>query len=228
MALRIGSRIAPPYLPLALGSAVLRLDHVVFGTRDLAATAAHWLDEYGLRALPGGVHPGHGTGNMIVPLGFTYLELITVLDRRVAATRRFSASLIDRIEHDDGWVTWAVADVDLDGTATRLEVRVEQGSRTRPDGQVLRWRTAGSDDPRRTPDLPFFISWDVEPAQHPGAAAVEHPSGATGIANLELEGSTQAFARWTNDAPLPVRIVEGTSAVRSVTVATRDGDVTIR
>ncbi|HLN14742.1 MAG TPA: VOC family protein, partial [bacterium] len=56
------------------------IDHVLIAVPDLAEGARKMEDAYGLRAIEGGRHPGAGTGNMIVPLGTSYLELIAVVD----------------------------------------------------------------------------------------------------------------------------------------------------
>jgi hypothetical protein len=47
-----------------------------------------------------------------------------------------------------GWFTIAAVADDLDAVASRLGIEVGSGSRMRPDGQIVRWRMAGLDDPR--------------------------------------------------------------------------------
>src|SRR4029453_4960474 len=68
--------------PVAFGGGgrMLRLDHVVLAVRDLDAPGTRILNELGLGSLPGGRHPGWGTGNRIVPLGYEYVELLAVVD----------------------------------------------------------------------------------------------------------------------------------------------------
>jgi Glyoxalase-like domain len=56
------------------------VDHLIYVSDDLDATAAAVRDLLGLGSVPGGVHPG-GTYNIIVPLGPpAYLELLGVAD----------------------------------------------------------------------------------------------------------------------------------------------------
>jgi hypothetical protein len=121
-----------------------------------------------------------------------------------------------------------LADDDLDATAARLGLTAEPGSRTLPDGRVVAWRGAGIDDPRRTPDLPFFIAWDVPPELHPGAGEAAHPSGASGIAWAEVAADAARFGAWTGGADLPVRIVEGAPGLVAVGLRTPEGEVVIR
>jgi Glyoxalase-like domain len=58
----------------------VRIDHVIFATRDLEATVVRLEADYGLRAAGGGRHEGLGTGNRIVPLGGGYLEILAQVD----------------------------------------------------------------------------------------------------------------------------------------------------
>jgi hypothetical protein len=53
---------------------VLALDHVIVMVQDLDAAARRCYEATGLASVAGGRHPGHGTGNRIVPLGGSYIE----------------------------------------------------------------------------------------------------------------------------------------------------------
>ena len=50
----------------------------------------------------------------------------------------------------------------------------------------------------------------------PGRTAVEHPSGATGIAWLELGGDEARLREWLGGAELPIRVVDGEPGLRAV------------
>jgi hypothetical protein len=204
----------------------MRIDHVVYVVRDLGEAAERWRAGYGLASVVGGRHPRWGTANRIVPLGRDYLELISVVDPETAKGTALGAALLERA--DDGWFAVCVADDDIDATAARLDLSVDAGSRTRPDGAVVAWRGAGVEDPRRTAELPFFIAWDVPPELHPGAAAVAHPSGATGIASVQVHGDPARLRSWLGGADLPIGVTEGAPAVVAVSVRTRDGEVLVR
>ena len=86
----------------------------------------------------------------------------------------------------------------------------------------------GIDDPNRTPDLPFFIAWDVPDELHPGATPLEHPCGASGIGWVEIDGDQTRFIAWVEGAPLPVRLHAGEPAVRAVAVQTPNGQLVWR
>jgi hypothetical protein len=207
---------------------VLRIDHVVYAVGDLDEAGARLLEEHGLASVAGGEHPRWGTGNRIVPLGDAYVELLAVVDPRVARASALGRAIGGLADEGGGWFALCVADDDLDQTAARLGLSVETGGRQRPDGEVVRWRSAGIEDPRRTPDLPFFISWEGPAALHPGRGTAAHPSGATAISVVDVAGDLEGFAAWTGGADLPVRFVSGERGVRAVVLGTATGEVTLR
>lgn len=207
----------------------LRIDHVVYAVGDLDAAAARFEETHGLLAAPGGVHPQWGTGNRIIPLGRAqYVELIAIVDPEVAATTALGRAIAERTSDGDRWFALCLSDDAIERTAARLGLTLATGSRMLPDGHVVAWRSAGIDDARRSPELPFFIEWAGEPDAHPGAAPAAHPSGATDIAWVEVAADADRFAAWTGDGDLPVRVVDGERGVAAVGLETPAGELVIR
>ena len=101
--------------------------------------------------------------------------------RRRRLGRGFGRGVLQRASGGGGWFTMAAVAEDLDAVAARLGLEIGSGSRTRPDGEILRWRSAGLDDPRREPWMPFFLAWDVPEELHPGRARAGHGIRAEGI-----------------------------------------------
>ena len=66
----------------------MRIDHVIYATRDLDGATAMVEAQLGLTAVAGGRHEGVGTHNRIVPLGDGYLELLASATRRRRHARR--------------------------------------------------------------------------------------------------------------------------------------------
>ena len=205
----------------------MRIDHVVLAVRDLDAAADRLARERGLATVPGGSHPGWGTANRLAPLGEDYVELLAVVDPEVARRTALGRLLLERSAGGDAWFAVCLADDDIDATAARLELTVEDGERERPDGVVVRSRGAGIEDPRRTAGFPFFIAWRGEPGQPPGAATLAQPCGATGIAWVEIAADPVAFDAWTGDVGVPVRLIEGEPGVLRVALATPSGDLVL-
>ena len=173
---------------------IYRVDHVVLAVRDLDASAARLWDEHGLRFAPGGRHPQWGTANMIAPLGGDYVELLGVVDEDVGAATVLGRTLLELSADGDRWFSICLADDDVEATAARLGLTVQPGSRSRPDGTEVRWRGAGIEERGADLWLPFFISWDVPAALHPGAAQAEHRVPVEGSPGLRSVGMRRASA----------------------------------
>src|SRR5438132_12146971 len=163
------------------------LDHVLMPVADLDDGARRLYDRFGLQRIPGGRHPKVGTANVIVPLGRQYLELIAIVDVGEAAGSRLGARVARAVREGKPFVAWALRTADLDAVRAKLLAAgwdlppMVEGSRSRPDGQVLRWRTQDTD---KSPDpvaIPCVIEWNIPEGLHPGQAAAPHRNGAAAI-----------------------------------------------
>jgi Glyoxalase-like domain len=135
----------------AAGDGVLsRVDHLVYATPDLALGVETAEKLFGVRATPGGQHPGEGTRNALIALGpATYFEIIgpDPEQPRPERGRRFG---IDEIKAPR-LTTWVAKGAGLEKFAADAAAHgvnlgaVIPGSRKRPDGVVLSWRYT---DPR--------------------------------------------------------------------------------
>jgi Glyoxalase-like domain len=163
------------------------IDHVLLPVADLEEGARRLRERHGLQAIPGGRHPNVGTANMIVPLGRQYLELIAIVDSQEAAASRLGKRITPALDERRMFVDWAIRTRDLDGMRSKLLAAgwdlppAGEGSRRRPDGQLLHWRTQDANTGAARTAIPFVIEWDVPEGLHPGEAAAEHPSGATAL-----------------------------------------------
>jgi hypothetical protein len=202
---------------------MLRIDHVVLAVRDLEASAERLWDEHGLRFVAGGRHPRWGTANMIAPLGSDYVELLAVVDEAVGSGTVLGRTLLELSSAGDRWFSVCLADDDVAATAARLGLTVQPGSRTRPDGEEVRWRSAGIEERGEDLWLPFFISWDVPPELHPGAAPAEHRVDAQGIALVEVGGDERRLRDWLGGADAPIGVVDGDPRVHAVGIGLRGG-----
>ena len=154
--------------------------------------------------MEGGRHPGWGTANRIVPLGGAYLELVAVVDPEEAAESGFGRWVAAARPDPLQLLGWAVRTDELDAFAQRLDLDVIPGSRTRPDGAIVRWRLAGADHAAVHPELPFFIEW-APGTSLPGSAAVTDVR----IPSLRVAGDAGRLSAWLGPHDLPVEIVAG-------------------
>ncbi len=227
-----------------------RIDHLVIACADPDAAAADLERTVGLAPGGGGRHDALGTYNRLVWLGDSYLELIGVFDRDLAARSWIGAPSLRALDGGGGLATWAVATDAIDEDVARLNARGANlaapidGERRRPDGAVVRWRLAA---PRElgpaTP--PFLIEHDPTAAEwtapeRAARAAQTHPLGASvRLETLELEVPDIARAsgallrtvgigpfrpslsgRRTRDAPIGRQTVRLRAAMGLITVAT--------
>jgi hypothetical protein len=176
------------------------LDHVLVPVSDLEEAAERFRDEYGLQVLPGGRHPW-GTANMIIPLGSNYIELIAVVDATRAADSPRYRRIAEAARAGKPFATWAARTDDLNRLRKTLRARgwklepALDGSRVRPDGILLEWRSQEL-VPNAAPSvLPFLIEWQVPDGMHPAEAPVRHPSGAGDIAFARFEAPDPDAAR---------------------------------
>jgi hypothetical protein len=148
------------------------LDHILLGCNDLDRGIDLVKESTGVRATLGGVHPGRGTRNALISLGERrYLEIIAP-DSSQGPVVHFP-QIIGMTE--PRLIGWAVHPPDIAAIAKLLRENQiaftgpEDGSRQRPDGGVLHWKTINLADDRHGL-LPFFIEWSAD-SVHPAKDA---------------------------------------------------------
>jgi catechol 2,3-dioxygenase-like lactoylglutathione lyase family enzyme len=154
------------------------LDHIILGTADLDRGIS-WMEERcGVRAVVGGVHPGRGTRNALLALGpRRYLEIMAPDPQQAEAAPVKASPLVKKLHglNEPKLIAWAVHTGDLaalamKATAAGIEIDPPRdGSRARPDGKMLRWKSFGLKDDRDGL-LPFFIEWSAD-SVHPSQDA---------------------------------------------------------
>jgi len=177
-------RVTIALFALALSTASLRaadgviaqVDHIVYATPDVQLGIDTAEKLFGVRATPGGQHPGLGTRNALIALGpASYLEIIgpDPHQPKPAGGRRFG---IDDLKAPH-LLTWVAKGMSLEKFAANAKAHgvdlgaVIPGSRKRPDGIVLSWTYT---DPRVVLAdrlVPYFIDWGSSP--HPSATAAK-------------------------------------------------------
>ena len=205
-----------------------RIDHLVYATPDLAAGVAQVEQLLGIRASPGGQHPGAGTRNALIGLGDNvYLEIIgpDPDQPKPARARRFG---IDELQ-EQRLVTWAAKGTDLEAlveTAKRRGVdlgQVQSGSRRRPDGVLLSWRLTASPAVSAGGIVPFFIDWGQTP--HPASSL---PKGCTLIRLRAEHPDPKAVQSAHSALGLDLPVQGGPRPTLIATVRTPKGDVELR
>jgi hypothetical protein len=193
-----------------LVSAVSAVDHLLLGVSDLDHGIA-WVEKStGVKAVVGGSHPGMGTRNALFALGGRrYLEIIAPDPSQTA----FKFHIDVRKLAEPRLITWAAGTKDIDAVAKTARESgfgtfgPQEGSRARPDGTILRWKTLGVVNRLSTEGvkpIPFFIQWAAD-SRHPSqdspkgcellALEIEHPKPKDvedALAKLGIEAKVKA------------------------------------
>jgi hypothetical protein len=206
------------------------VDHIVYATPDLELGIQKLEALLGVRAAPGGQHPGRGTRNALIALKTgRYLEIIgpDLEQPKPSAPRTFG---IDDLK-EPRLVAWAAKAVNLERLASDAKSRgvalgdVASGSRRRPDGVLLSWRYT-------TPQaalalaggvVPFFIDWGTTP--HPSETAA---GGATLAALRAEHPEVERVAKLMQQLGVPLPVRSGPRPALLATVDCPRGRVELR
>lgn len=180
------------------------LDHILLGCSDLDRGIELVEEVTGVRPAIGGVHPGRGTRNALLSLGERrYLEVIAPdpAQSEIVHYPQLPSMTDPRL------IGWALHPPDIAAVAKQLrdnQVAFNgpvDGSRKRPDGRVLNWKTINLADDRHGL-LPFFIEWSAD-SVHPSKDA---PAKCTldyfEIMSADPEELSSAFKRIGLDLPV--------------------------
>jgi hypothetical protein len=204
------------------------VDHLVYATPDLKASIDALEKRLGVRAAPGGQHPGRGTRNALIALSPTsYIEIIgpDPEQPKPDLPRQFGIDTLTEAR----LVTWAAKSNDLERTVTQAGSHavtlgeVLPGSRRRPDGVLLNWRYTNPRVVVADGIVPFFIDWGSTP--HPAQTA------APGASLLDLVGEHPDAVRvqqMLTGLGLPFQIKKGPSPALTAIVSSPRGRIELR
>jgi hypothetical protein len=205
-----------------------RVDHLVYATPELNRGVEEIEKLLGVRATPGGQHPGRGTRNALIALGpASYLEIIAP-DPEQSPPKTSRPFGIDRLK-ESRLVAWAAKGIDLErlrGEAARKGAslgEIMSGSRRRPDGVLLSWRYTDPQTVLADGLVPFFIDWGQSP--HPARTA------AAGAALIDLRAEhpdAQRVQRLLRELGLDLSVQQGAKPALIATINGPRGRVELR
>jgi hypothetical protein len=179
------------------------IDHLVYAAENLDAAVEHLEGHLGVRATPGGSHPGIGTRNALLALGAgTYLEVIAPDPSQPPPTMPRPFGIDDG--PPDHLAGWAISCADIDAAIASSRARgYDPGEavdmqRSDPSAGLIQWRltlNALAGGP-----VPFLIAWGT--TVHPAGTApaglvldelrIEHPDPPALNATLRALGAEVA------------------------------------
>jgi Glyoxalase-like domain len=150
------------------------VDHLVWAGQNLEQEIERLELRTGVRAVPGGRHPGEGTRNALIRIGpGMYLELIAPDPSQAAPPHPRWFGLDDLAT--PRLITWAAQcdDVNQRAAAARaagIELgQVRRGHRELDDGQVISWHLTYPNMQLGSGLVPFLIDWGQ--SRHPSETA---------------------------------------------------------
>ncbi len=213
-----------PLLTWAAAEFPSLLDHFILGCDDLDRGIDFVEKHTGVRAAFGGVHPGRGTRNALLSLGERrYLEIMAPdpaqkLTPQIPRLRELKEPHI---------VGWAVHPANVNQLVARLrEAGVafkdpQPGSRQRPDGKLLHWKSLALNDDHDGL-LPFFIEWSAD-SLHPSADA---PKGCRLVHFGAVAPQPDDLAKFATLLQIDLPISRGDQPALQATIAGPKGELT--
>ena len=198
-----------------------RIDHFAWSSPSLGDAIADLERWSGVRACPGGSHPGMGTRNALVSLGpGLYLALDGPDPEQVLRDNNGA-----RMAAQGGYNMdlFAVATDDIEGARKLLgtfgiDAEIRRGSRDTPDGRELRWRHLAVGPTPFGCALPHVAQWDTH--DHPSREA---PGGCTLGSFVVGHPSPRAVVRLYEALGLSVDVVAAPEPVLRVGLRGRRG-----
>jgi glyoxalase-like protein len=204
------------------------VDHLVYATPDLQASIDALEKRLGVRAAPGGQHPGRGTRNALIALSPTsYIEIIgpDPEQPKPELPRQFGIDTLAEAR----LVTWAAKSNDLERTVTQAAGHavklgeVLPGSRRRPDGLLLNWRYTNPRVVVADGIVPFFIDWGSTP--HPAQTAA---SGASLLDLVAEHPDAERVQQLLTGLGLGLMVKKGPSPALTAIISSPRGRIELR
>ena len=206
------------------------LDHMLLGCADLDSGIEFVEQSTGVRAAFGGVHPGRGTRNALLSLGERrYLEIIAP-DQKQDRIKDFAQKQVTQLKNlaSPRLIGWAAHPGTLESFAAHLRNAnipfdgPRPGSRQRPDGKLLEWKTLNLKDDKDGL-LPFFIEWSAG-SPHPSTDA---PKGCTLNRFKIFAPNQQELARTMQQLQLDVSISTAEKPSLQALIVSPKGDLSV-
>ena len=208
------------------------LDHFILGCADLDRGIDFVEQPTGVRAAFGGVHPGRGTRNALLSLGERrYLEIMAPDPKQdPSQVQQFALKLLTHLKEltSPHLVGWAAHPADLEKFSARLReagvafIGPWPGSRQRPDGKLLQWKSLTLKDDHGGL-LPFFIEWSAD-SLYP---SVDSPKGCNLFRFGAVTPNPDDLTKITNLLQLDLTISRADKSALQATIVGPKGELAV-
>ena len=200
------------------GEPMLRIDHVVFGVRDLSRAATMLWERFGLEAQSGGSHAEAGTANMITPVGNDqFIELLTVSDP--TSRHPIVPWLSRQLTQGDRLLQVAIEPpADIEATASRLGEPIFDVHRVSSDGRRVDFRLTGIAGAWGPDILPFFVVCSGGREWRCGYGPAHHRREPRGFLWAEPGSDPARVCGQLGEHSLPLRLLPGRPGLTAVAI----------
>ncbi len=221
-----------PLLTSAATEVPSQLDHILLGCNDLERGIDFVEQRAGVRPAVGGVHPRRGTRNALLSLGERrYLEVIAPDPKQDPNhVEQFALKTLAHLKElsSPHLIGWAAHPSDLEKFSALLRdagiafLGPWPGSRQRPDGKLLQWKSLNLKDDQGGL-LPFFIEWSAD-SIHPSADA---PKGCRLARFGAVTPNPAALNKIIDLLQLDMLVSQGDKAALQATIVGPQGELTL-
>jgi hypothetical protein len=204
------------------------LDHLVYAAPDLDSAIEDIEALFGVRPAVGGHHALWRTRNALLSLGTRmYLEIIGP-DESARVPNQPRPFELDELV-SPRLVTWVVRSGDIQtvlNTARHDGVdlgELQEGSRLKPDGSVLKWTMTDLAKPREGGAIPYFIDWGA--SSHPAESS---PGGCALLTIKLVHPQAGRIQRVLDHLGVDVRVGVGPKAALEAVIETPRGQRTLK
>lgn len=191
----------------------MKLDHIVYFTRDHVKNVVKEQRAKGNQAIVGGQHENWGTANALLYTDNVYIEWLTVEDLEKAQAAAADQPLIAQYFYDqqqgDGWATVCFSVEDMEQWKKELDnkgfttTKILHASRKTEERTVLRWKMLFIEQSVSNElPYPFFIEWEESEAQRQtrlektGARTATHTQQRISECVFHVEDPLRETAEW--------------------------------
>ena len=139
------------------------IDHLIFAAPSLESGIEVIENLLGIRPVIGGQHKGRGTHNALLAFGDIYFEVIAPDPAQPDIPKPLWMKT-DQAIQPQLW-TWAAGNLDLFelekiANENRIPLgKIESGTRTQPNGNILKWQLSEPVLENENGIMPFFLNW---------------------------------------------------------------------
>ncbi|MBD1382174.1 VOC family protein [Metabacillus arenae] len=143
----------------------MKLDHVVHYVEKPAKEAAGLFQLLGFHTIAGGIHDKWGSSNSLCYFDLSYLEFLTIDDRKKALQSDNPLIQLVGNQKNEGLYQVALRTNEMNSLVERFKQKGLNvmgpfpGQRKRADGKLLEWKMLFVSHQEASYPLPFFIEW---------------------------------------------------------------------